>query len=512
MSRLTRRDFLKLTALLAGGAALTSARPLMKYLQGDSSKPNVILILLDAMSASNLSLHGYVRQTTPNFEKFAERAIVYHNHHAASNFTTSGTASMLMGTHPWTHRAVSFRGLVKRSQLDLSLFALLGDGTRRLGFSQNPWVNLLLGQMSAHVDEYLSYRDFAQRVNQPFLAELFPNDYPTAYMAFEDYLGANDFNADPGSLTLGFFNLLAAQRAKNEKASKYPNGFPSNFYTHFVLDELLAGISASLADLAKARSPFFAYYHLLPPHTPYAPRRPFLGMYLKDGIIPTLKPSHPLSETRKDDRRLVRIRMAYDEYITNLDHDLGIFLAGLERSGLLDSSYVIITSDHGELFERGEHGHGTPLMYEPVTKIPLLVRAPAQTSRVNVEALTSNVDILPTLLSLGGREIPPSIEGRVLPELGGEADPERSVFSIYAKESNAFLPLSKAVATINKGGHKLIYYRGYGDFDDTFELFDLQADPEELTNLAADDAVTAKKLKDELLDTWADADRPYQRS
>jgi choline-sulfatase len=203
--------------------------------------------------------------------------------------------------------------------------------------------------------------------------------------------------------------------------------------------------------------------------------------------------------------------MAYDEYITNLDHDLGIFLAGLERSGLLDSSYVIITSDHGELFERGEHGHGTPLMYEPVTKIPLLVRAPAQTSRVNVEALTSNVDILPTLLSLGGREIPSSIEGRILPELGGEVDPDRSVFSIYAKESSAFLPLSKAVATINRGGHKLIYYRGYGALDDTFELYDLQADPEEMINLAADDAMTAKKLKDELLDTWADADRPYQR-
>jgi arylsulfatase A-like enzyme len=121
------------------------------------------------------------------------------------------------------------------------------------------------------------------------------------------------------------------------------------------------------------------------------------------------------------------------------------------------------------------------------------------------------VDILPTLLSLGGVEIPSSIEGRVLPELGGEADANRSVFSIFAKESSAFLPLSKAVATINKGGHKLIYYRGYGELDDTFELYDLQADPEEMTNLAADDAVTAKKLKDELLDTWADADRPYQR-
>jgi arylsulfatase A-like enzyme len=98
-------------------------------------------------------------------------------------------------------------------------------------------------------------------------------------------------------------------------------------------------------------------------------------MYRDDGILPTLKPKHSLSETRKSDRSLVRIRMTYDEYVTNLDYELGAFLDGLDQAGILDSSYLIITSDHGEMFERGEHGHGTPLMYEPVTRMPLLVSA-----------------------------------------------------------------------------------------------------------------------------------------
>lgn len=510
MSSITRRDFIKLAAAFAGGAVLSSARPLTKYLQTEAvNQPNIILLLLDAMSASNLSLHGYVRPTTPNLEKFAERATVYHNHYAASNFTTSGTASMLTGMLPWTHRAVSFRGLVKRSLADQGLFALL-DGYHRLGYSQNPWVNLLLGQMAAHVDEYLGFGEFAYRKNVPFLPDAFPNDYPTAYMVFEDFLGTNDFNQDPGSLTLGFFNMLASRRSEIKSAPKYPYGFPSNFYTYFVIDELLIGILHSLTGLANARSPFFAYYHLLPPHTPYVPRKPFLGMYLKDGIIPTLKPIHPLAETRKDDRRLVRIRMTYDEYITNLDFELGAFLDGLDQAGILDSSYLIITSDHGEIFERGEHGHGTPLMYEPVTRIPLLVRAPGQRSRVNVHSLTSNIDLLPTLLSLAGQEIPSNIEGRLLPGLGGEEDFERSVFSVFAKESSAFLPLSKAVVSINKANHKLIYYRGYDGFNDKCELYDLQADPEEMTDFSGQDTATVKKLKDELLDTWADADRPYQ--
>ena len=512
MSRLTRREFLKLAATFAGGVALSSARPLMKVLQGDSTgRPNIILILLDAMSANNLSLYGYVRPTTPNLEKFAARATVYHNHYAASNFTTSGTASLLMGTYPWTNRALSFRGLVKRSLVDQNMFALFGSDYHRLGFSQNPWVNELLGQFRADVDEYLPYDAFSLQTNLSAPEENFPNDYPVAYMAFEDFLGANDFNQDPGSITKGFFDLLNKKRKEINSAPKYPYGPPSNYYTYFRIEDLLAGVAGSLTGLAQSRAPFLAYYHLMPPHTPYNPRRPFLGMYLKDGIIPTLKPVHPLSETRKDDRRLVRIRMTYDEYLTNLDHDLGAFLDGLEKSGILDSSYLVITSDHGEMFERGEHGHGTPLMYEPVTRVPLLVRAPGQTSRVNVASLTSNLDILPTLLSLAGQTIPADIEGRLLPGFGGKEDYERSVFSVFAKESSAFLPLSKAVVTMNKRNYKLIYYRGYPDFDGKFELYNLADDPEEMADLDGANPAFANSLKDELLDALAEADRAYRK-
>lgn len=510
MSNLARRDFMKLAVALAGGALLASAHPVRRFLAGGSQEPNIILILLDAMSASNLSLHGYARPTTPHLEKFSERATVYHNHYAASNFTTSGTASMLMGTYPWTHRALSFRGLIDRAGVSANMFSLLGDRYHRLGFSQNSWVNLLFGQMAAQIDEYLGFGEFSRQQNQPFRAEMFPNDYPAAYMAFEDYLGVNSFNQDPGSIVLGLFDLFVSRRSRLKSTREYPYGFPYTDYTYFTIDELLGGVSRSLIDLAEAHSPFFAYYHLLPPHAPYMPRRPFVGAYLEDGIIPTLKPAHPLAETHQNDRRLGRIRMVYDEYVTNLDHELGIFLNDLEQAGILDNSYLIITTDHGELFERGEHGHGTPLMYEPVTRIPLIVRAPGQESRVDVRSLTSNVDILPTLLSIGGQVVPAGIEGRLLPGLGGEADPNRGVFSVLAKESSAFLPLSKAVVTLNKGVHKLIYYRGYAGFEDKVEFYDLEADPEELNDLGADAPASMNAMKDELLDALADADRPYQ--
>ncbi|MDO8755668.1 MAG: sulfatase, partial [Anaerolineales bacterium] len=485
MPSIGRRDFLKLGTAVAGGVGLSSARPLIKLLAGDAQKPNIILVLMDAMSASNLSLYGYPRPTSPNLQKFAEQAIVYHAHHAASNFTTAGTASMLTGLYPWTHRAINFRGLVKRSIEHRNMFSMIGSKYHCLAFSQNPWVNLLLGQMAQDLDEYLALGEFAYQQNLPLLAELFPADYPTAYMAFEDFLGANNFNQDPGSITLGFFSLLSARRNQIKTAPKYPNGLPSNFYTYFRIEDLMIGIAKSLERLEKTNPPFFAYYHLLPPHAPYQPRRDFLGLYRQDGLVPTRKPEHPLAEARQTDERLIRIRLTYDQYVTNLDHEFGIFVEGLEASGILEKSYLIVTSDHGEIFERGEQGHGTPLMYEPVTRIPLLVRAPGQRSRVNVDALTSNVDLLPTLLSLAGQPIPDGLEGRILPSLGGADDSERGIFSVFAKESSAFLPLAKAVVTMNKSDLKMIYYRGYNGFDGKCEFYNLKDDPEEMNDLGA---------------------------
>ncbi len=65
----------------------------------------MVVIVFDAFSAYNISLYGYQRETTPNIARWAERAVVYHNHNAGGNFTIPGTASLLTGTYPWTHRA-----------------------------------------------------------------------------------------------------------------------------------------------------------------------------------------------------------------------------------------------------------------------------------------------------------------------------------------------------------------------------------------------------------------------
>jgi arylsulfatase A-like enzyme len=111
MSNFSRRDFLKIAGLASGAIAMSQIAPgFMRSVP--EGRPNIIVLVLDAMSARNLSVYGYKRDTTPNFKKFAERATTYHAHMAGGNFTSPGTASLLTGTYPWTNRAFNISGLI----------------------------------------------------------------------------------------------------------------------------------------------------------------------------------------------------------------------------------------------------------------------------------------------------------------------------------------------------------------------------------------------------------------
>src|SRR5512144_1796135 len=99
-----RRDFLKLAGMLPVSLA---APRWTRRLPEVGAPGNVIVVVFDAWTAFNVSLYGYPRQTMPNLERLAQRAIVYHDHYAGGNFTTPGTASLLTGTYPWSHRAIA---------------------------------------------------------------------------------------------------------------------------------------------------------------------------------------------------------------------------------------------------------------------------------------------------------------------------------------------------------------------------------------------------------------------
>ena len=95
------------------------------------------------------------------------------------------------------------------------------------------------------------------------------------------------------------------------------------------------------------------------------------------------------------------------------------------------------------------------------------------------------------------------MDGRILPEFGGEHQEGRSIFSIEAKRNSAMAPLTWASISMIKDQKKLIYYMGYPGFDDSFELYDLQDDREESDDLFNKDIASASIMKEELLDGLA---------
>ena len=506
MADLNRRDFLKLAALALPAAAF--AKPLSRLSMpgaANASLPNVILLVFDALTARNLSAYGYPRKTSPNFERFAERATIFHNYNSAGNYTVPGVASLLTGMYPWTHRAVNHSGLVRRDMLDRNIFALLGGQYHRIGFAQNGWASFILTQFKRDLDAYLSPAEFSLLAH--IIGDKFP-DTNLAYRALDDFMFKME--RSPSSLVFGALErTILYEQAKKIPARDYPRGIPKTgaYPVYFLLEDVLAGLVKMFSE---AKSPSFSYIHLFPPHAPYAPLRQFYGKFWNDNYFPPSKPQHKLSDGQ-DERKVYIGRLSYDEYVATLDYEFGRFLDALDTAGVLDNSYLIVTSDHGEIFERGDKGHDTPLLYDPVIHSPLIISAPGQRARRDVYAPVNSVDILPTLLHLAGKPIPDWCEGEILPGLGGEENYERATFSVEAKLNPAFAPFQVATISMRKRQYKLIYYKGYFGGEDWFELYNLEDDLEELVNLFDSEKSVAAQMKDEMLERLDAADREFAK-
>lgn len=509
MTSLTRRDFLKAASLLTAGA-LSNLTAYSLHL--DSHHPNIIIILFDAMSALNMSVYGYGRETTPELSRFAERCTVYNAHYSSSNFTTSGTASMLTGMYPWKHRALTQGGIVKRDMILYNPYTLLGNDYYRLMFSQNFWPDRLVAQYYEDVDDFLPQTAYSMRGNT-LVKSWVGKDRFLASIAFDEFLFPAQTDR-PGSALLNYFYKSRVSRSIETQKNQpgYPNGIPEvEGYDVYLNEQIYEGVLSEILRL-NDRQAYFGYFHLFSPHSPYKAGGNFARLFRDDGFAPLSKPVQPqfASLFTISEEELLRKRAAYDRQIAQVDAEFGKLIQELDASGVLENSYLILTSDHGEMFERSFDGHGGLMMYEPVLRIPLLIHAPQQETRHDVNIPTSNVDILPTILSIAGKEIPSEVEGQVLAGLGGAEDPERPIFAMCAWENSAFLPITKAALALRKGAYKLITYPGYGGEEDIYELYDLEDDPEEMHELSGEASSVFAAMKTDLLTHLEDANRPFE--
>ncbi len=506
--KIKRREFLKLLGLAAMTPALRYAPVGRAAPQAGGDSPNILVLVADAFSAQHASLYGYPRQTTPNLEQFAAQATVYHHHYAAANFTTPGAASMLTGVYPWTHRAFNTRGTVTEEYTRQNFFsALEGSPYYRAAYSHNGYVVLFLNQFRRWIDYQKPSEDLFL-ADEIVLDGLFPSDQNVA-LSGEDMIFTRN-NRQPSSLFLSLFDewrrFFLLKQIEKRRGADYPNGFPmvdENFHPYLLED----ASDWLIQELPQMPRPFFMYYHVLPPHEPYRPRREFSDLF-QDDFRPPVKKAHffaqNLPQSSLDERR-----REYDRYVAFVDAELGRILQALGQNGLLDNTAVIFTSDHGQMFERGIHGHITPTLYHPLLHVPLLIRRPGQTTRQDVYAPTSAIDLLPTVAHLAGQPIPTWSEGQVLPPFGPDIPGTRSIFALEAKTSFKFRPLLAGTIALMRGPYKLTYTFGFRDYNNVYEMYNLEEDPEETWDIYPLQVQGVKQMRSEILNQLKKADEPY---
>ncbi len=446
----------------------------------------------------------------PNVEAFAENAIVYHNHYSAGTFTVPGTASILTGLYPWSHRALQLYGTIIRAQSSHHIFSALRQSDSTLAYAQNKWADLIVDQARQDIDTYIKSTSFD--LNQPI--------YESPFFKKGDFAAFSSLEQERSALFLGPVMSFWQGRTRSLEEARYkgsyPNGLPDNVSGLYTLKDVVNG---AINTLSQIKQPTLAYLHFYPPHDPYNPTAEFLQKFSSDGLQQIQKPIHPLAfraERFTNARKVHNFykdakeqRLLYDQFIASWDAEVSRLFNFLNSSGLSSNSYIFLTSDHGEIFERGEIGHFTRLIFEPLIHVPLLVSVPGGKGRQDVSTRTSNVDLLPTLAHLTNHPIPNWAEGSILPQLGGVDNPDRSVFVLDAKQNSSFQTLTQFSAALTKGDYRLTYY-SYPNIQ-RFELYNLKQDPDELHNLYDQAQDIAGPMKDELSNKLSKANKPYKR-
>jgi arylsulfatase A-like enzyme len=504
---LTRRDFLKLAGLTSLGIAAPYFELGIKNFTNQDNPKNVLIIVFDALSAYHLSVHGYDRETMPNLTRLADKAVVYNNHYSGGNYTTPGTATILTGTLPWTHRAILHNDTVAPEFVNKNLFSVFPEYFR-MAYSHNILVNTQLKQFFVDIDDYTSR-------SRLFLGDSFKvdrnfsNDEDIASVSLVRALK----QADDGyaySLFLSRINDIMKENQIKDLISEYPRGLPYiNIDNYYVLEQ---GIDFLTHQVSRVPRPFLGYYHFLPPHEPYNPRKEFIGSFQGDQHEIIEKGEHVFS-MGKSIEKLNKLSTDYDEFILNVDYEFSRLYNYLDKLGITNDTWIVLTSDHGELFERGIVGHSTPILHQPVIRVPLFIFEPGRTSRLDIFEPTSGMDILPTLLHISGKTVPGWIEGKVLPPFTPvKLDQIRDLYALQAKGSEKNDPIIKATVMLVYDRYKLLYYFGYKELKDSgqlIELYDLENDPNELNNLYPDKKMMGDDLVAKIKDKLAEVNQPY---
>ena len=213
----------------------------------------------------------------------------------------------------------------------------------------------------------------------------------------------------------------------------------------------------------------------------------------------------PLGSTRFAEGDKEILDQLYDAEIREVDLLFGSMLDILKDKGLLGETLIVLTADHGEeLLDHGFVGHASTSLqaklYEELIRIPLIFSWPGHVPVNRIEdGLASQIDVLPTVLSLLGWEPPGAVEGINL------LAPESTQRTLYFESIIAGNQTTKE----NEKLWVRAARKGHFKFITTEELYDLHTDPLETTNLAEVNSALARAMRRDI-DAWVGAS--YQKA
>jgi len=418
-------------------------------------RPNVILITFDSLAAQNMSLYGYDKVTTPHLDAFAKKSFVFRNVFANSNSTIPSLISILTGKRPLSHHCrhvISLLGARERSET-------LAAALKRDEYH----VSAVLGTLGGH--------SIVSRI-QFLKTEGWANGLKSRFLLWREYLVA-------------MFSKTFLFRWGREinRLTLRTNASDSTF-------------TKAIHHLRTLPSPFFLWIYIYPPHAPYLPSPEFRYAILAERTLDTFgSQKRYLGRNYPKELQPVinKLRSRYDELILSADDAFGTFCSTIQHQGYLDDSIVIVTSDHGEMFEKGYQGHDGTFLYQPMIHIPLIFHMPNQHEGKALMVNAEQIDIAPTLLDILGLKIPAWMEGESLKEAMEQSPvrnrPKFSMSVNSLKNSGGLRTGSIAVA---HEGYKLIFHPGKKGK----ELYDLSRDPNEGMNLIHSNKEEARILED----------------
>jgi len=260
-----------------------------------------------------------------------------------------------------------------------------------------------------------------------------------------------------------------------------------------------------LEHLSKEDGPFFLWAHYWDPHDrKKLPPEPFYqetSRALAGGLGPEDLSG---SETA---------RLVYATEVSYLDQEIGRLFDALEERGQLANSIVVIVADHGQgLDDHGWFHHR--ILYQEQIRVPLLIAVPGHEQVASVGALVRTKDIFPTVLDYLGLEASAPVSGRSLrPLIEGRKDEPRLAF---ANQINGFdldarmvarRPIADFIYVAMDQRWKLIYRPAHADKS---ELYHIEIDPGEATNLYGPSHEEAIRLKRELAHASPWVTRPFE--